>query len=120
VEVNNMREKLLEEIKSIYDEYENLNYNYSLASSNGDTGKAINILERERRADLENIIDPFIDEFRPLIEDEELEEWEWEKNFDLTTDEVLELLTNNQLQEYINHLEVNLKRKEENFSNEYD
>lgn len=110
-----MREKLLEEIKSIYDEYENLNYNHSLASSNGDTGKAINILERERRADLENIIDPFIDEFRPLIEDEELEEWEWEKNFDLTTSEILELLNEVQLREYINYLEENLERKREEF-----
>lgn len=111
-----MKEKLFKKIKSIYDEYENLNYNHSLANSDGDVGKAINILEQKRMSDLENIIDPFLDNFRPLIEDEELDSSEWERDFDLTTSEILELLNKIQLREYINYLEENLERKRENFS----
>ncbi len=110
--------ELLKKVENLYSEYENVNYEYSLNVSGGDAGKALDILEQKRKDDLENIIDPFIDEHRPLIEDEDLEECEWEKDFDLTTDEVLKALNEKQLKAYINYLEGNLELKKEFLHNE--
>lgn len=104
-----MKKELLKKVEDLYNEYEKVNYEYSLNVSGGDAGRALNILEQKRKEDLENIIDPFLDEHRPLIETE----GEWEKDFDLTTDEVLKSLNENQLKEYINYLKNNLELKKE-------
>lgn len=110
-----MKKELLKKIEDLYNEYKKINYEYSLNVSGGDVGKALNILEQKRKEDIENIIDPFLDKHRPLIESED--ECKWEKDFNLTTDEVLKSLSENKLKEYINYLKNNLEFKKE-FLNE--
>ena len=112
--MGNKRKKIKKELKAVIDNYSNYLYETSLEESSGDIAKAIN-RQNELRNRLVEETDLFLDSiFKEKIEKklEEVEDEDYEilkeKLFDdylnLTCDERVDALNDEELKEYINYI----------------
>lgn len=112
--MGNKRKKIKKELKAVIDNYSNYLYETSLEESSGDVAKAINRQNELRNRFVEET-DLFLDSiFKEKIEKklEEVEDEDYEilkeKLFDdylnLTCDERVDALNDEELKEYINYI----------------